>query len=46
LSESQQLDFIKRINIHDFPPNDIYILEENPFQLPLNIDCIRFLKHR
>jgi hypothetical protein len=38
LSESQQIDFIERIDGPDLPPNDIYILEGDPFILLRNID--------
>jgi hypothetical protein len=31
LSETQQLDFIKEIDTPDLAPNDILILEEDPF---------------
>jgi hypothetical protein len=38
LSESHQIDFIERIDSPDLPPNDIHILEGDPFILPGNID--------
>jgi hypothetical protein len=38
LSESQQIDFIERIDSPDLPPNDIHILEGDPFILLRNID--------
>jgi hypothetical protein len=37
LSESQQIDFIERIDGPDLPPNDIDIIEGNPFILPRTI---------
>jgi hypothetical protein len=38
LSESQQIDFIQRIDIPDLPPNELHILEGDPFMLLRNID--------
>jgi hypothetical protein len=38
LSESQQIDFIERIDSPDLAPNDIHILEGDPFILLRNID--------
>jgi hypothetical protein len=38
LFESQQIDFIKKIDSPDLPPNDILILEGNPFISLRNID--------
>jgi hypothetical protein len=38
LSESQQLDFIEKIDTPDLPPNDIHILEGDPFILLRNMD--------
>jgi hypothetical protein len=38
LSESQQIDFLERIDSPDLPPNDIHILETNPFILLRNMD--------
>jgi hypothetical protein len=38
LSESQQLDFIERIDIPERPPNNLHILEEDPCILLRNID--------
>jgi hypothetical protein len=37
-SESQQLDFVERIDITDLPPNDIHIVEGDPFIFLRNID--------
>jgi hypothetical protein len=37
LSEAQQIDVIKKIEKLDLPPDDIYILEGNPFTLLRNI---------
>jgi hypothetical protein len=38
LSEAQQHDFIEKIDTPDLPPNDIHILEGDPFILVGNID--------
>jgi ATP-dependent exoDNAse (exonuclease V) alpha subunit len=38
LSEAQQIDFIEKIDRPDLPPNDIPILEGDPFVLIRNID--------
>jgi ATP-dependent exoDNAse (exonuclease V) alpha subunit len=38
LSKSQQIDFIEKIDSPDLPPNDILILEGDPFILLCNID--------
>jgi hypothetical protein len=38
LSETQQIDFIERIDGSDLPANDIHILEGDPFILLQNID--------
>jgi hypothetical protein len=38
LSDSQQIDFIEKIDTPDLPPNEIHILEGDPYILPRNID--------
>jgi hypothetical protein len=47
LSESQQIDFIERIDRPDLPPNDIHILKGDPFILLRIIDtCSGLAKGR
>jgi hypothetical protein len=38
LAESQQIDFIERIDTRDLPPNEIRILEGDPYILLRNMD--------